>query len=528
MCETEHSGKSPTSSSFGGESLARIVRNSAFNALGTALILPFNFIALFTLARRLGKDSLGTFFTIFAISAVIHWVADCGIATVLTHRVARAPDKLRPIVAEATGLLCVVSVAAVALFYLVCTIWSAFLGEAFSWLVLAVAAASMITRHTLDFAANAFRGLERFEFENFARAMQTALFALIVWIAVYPESGGVLAGFMAFMASNAIAAAFICTILLWRWDCAGFRLSPAVVRDWLRESLPLGIGDALRRLVMQLDTLLLAAFWPPAAVGLFSVAYRPLQPLQLLPRTIVSVTFPMMSRVAHTDRAALSRAFARTTNLLWVASLPIAILVTCIAAPMIHTTAGADYDGAVWPLRLLIWVAPLMFINAQLRFAFTALDAQRKYGVLIGWVLASKVLAGLVLIPVWGIYGACIGYVLGEILLCAAGLGLLKRLGVASPSWIQLARAVPAAIGMSAALLPIWKPDSSLFSIALLAPLSLLLYSAICLGTGALPWSDVLQVCRAVAHRAMTGKPAVRQHTTTVPDLKTTCTTNPT
>src|SRR5262245_58242290 len=84
-----------------GESLARMVRNSAFNSVGTALILPFNFIGLFTLARRLGKDSLGTFFTIFAIAAVIHWIADCGVATVLTHRVAKAPHQLRQIVAEA-------------------------------------------------------------------------------------------------------------------------------------------------------------------------------------------------------------------------------------------------------------------------------------------------------------------------------------------------------------------------------------------------------------------------------------------
>src|SRR4026209_2378261 len=80
-----------------GEVLVRLVRNSAFNALGTALILPFNFIALFTLARRRGKESLGTFFTVFAISSVVHWIGDAGVATVLTHRIARSPDRLRHI-----------------------------------------------------------------------------------------------------------------------------------------------------------------------------------------------------------------------------------------------------------------------------------------------------------------------------------------------------------------------------------------------------------------------------------------------
>ncbi|HWL72248.1 MAG TPA: flippase, partial [Burkholderiaceae bacterium] len=422
MSESASAQLAPPRGPAAGDALARLVRNSAFNALGTALILPFNFIALFTLARRLGKESLGTFFTIFAISAVIHWIADAGVSTVLTHRIARAPDQLRRIVGEAAGMLLLVALTSVSLFYLVCVIWMLVAGGEFDWLVLAVAAMAMITRHTLDFASNAFRGLERFEFENLSRVLQTALFALFVWAGVYPQTGGVLAGFVAFMASNVVAASLIVTILVWRWNCREFHLSRGTMRDWLRESLPLGVGDSVRRLIMQLDTLLLAAFRPPALVGLFSVAYRPLQPLQLLPRTIVSVTFPMMSRMAHSDRAALSRAFARTTNILWVASLPIALLTTACAAPLILATAGPDFSGAIWPLRILIWVAPLVFINAQLRFAFTALEAQRHYWKLICWTLVIKLVAELALIPLFGMYGACVGHVLGELALCVGGL----------------------------------------------------------------------------------------------------------
>ena len=96
-------------------------------------------------------------------------------------------------------------------------------GGEFDWLVLAVAAMAMVTRHTLDFASNAFRGLERFEFENLSRVLQTALFALFVWVGVYPQTGGVLAGFTAFMASNVVAASLIVTILVWRWNCREFR-----------------------------------------------------------------------------------------------------------------------------------------------------------------------------------------------------------------------------------------------------------------------------------------------------------------
>ena len=51
---------------------------------------------------------------------------------------------------------------------------------------------------------------------------------------------------------------------------------------------------------------------------------------------ITSVTFPMMSRAGQLDTEQVSRAFAHTTNLLWVASLPICIATVgvCMSKPV--------------------------------------------------------------------------------------------------------------------------------------------------------------------------------------------------
>jgi stage V sporulation protein B len=478
--------------------LGRIVRNSAFNALGTALIVPFNFLALFTMARRLGAQPVGTFFTIFAISAVIHWIADAGTTTVLTRRVARFPDKLKEIVAEAAGILPIVCLTSATLFFIVATPWMALYTDRVSISVLAVAAAAMASRHALDFAANILRGLERFEFENLSRVVQTCTFCLFVWLWVYPETGGALAAFIAFAASNFIAAALIWSVLLVKWQCAGFRLSPAVVRDWWGESIPLGVGDVIRQFHMQMDTLLLAAFRPQAIVGLFSVAARPLQPLQLLPRIIVSVTFPMLSRSAHVDRAAFSRTFAQTTNLLWAAALPISIVVSMCAKPMILATAGPAFVDAAGPLALLIWATGLIFVNAQLRFVLTALDAERRYWRLITWVVAAKIVLEVVLIAVWGMYGACLGSLLGEAILCFGGLWTLGKLGVAGPTPFQVLRIVPAAVAMAAVLWPFAQADVRLTKLALAAAASGVVYVGVCLAMGVWPWSDIMRVWYSV------------------------------
>ncbi len=478
--------------------LGRIVRNSAFNAIGTVLIVPSNMLALFIMARRLGAQPVGTFFTIFAISAVIHWIADAGITTVLTRRVSRFPERLKEIVAEATGLLPMVCLASASMFFVVSSAWMLWNTGDISLSVVLVAAAAMASRHALDFAANVLRGLERFEFENLSRVVQTMSFCVFVWLWVYPETGGALAAFIAFAASNFIAAALIWGVLLVKWRCAGFRLSRAILRDWLTESIPLGMGDVIRQFLMQMDTLLLAAFKPQAIVGVFSIAARPLQPLQLLPRIIVSVTFPTMSRTAHLDRAAFSRMFAHTTNLLLAAALPISIAISMCAAPMIIATAGPKFAEAARPLQILIWTVGLIFINAQLRFVLTALDEEQRYWRLITRVLVVKIALEAILIPVWGLYGACLGNFLGEAVLCFSGLRALSKLEVRGPVLSQLLRVVPAAVAMAAVLWPFIGTHAHLMTLAIAATGAGMVYTVVALACGVLPWSDVTRVWRTM------------------------------
>ena len=476
----------------------RIVRNSAFNAAGTLLIVPFNFLALFTLARRLGAQPIGTFFTIFAISAVIHWIADAGTTTVLTRRVARTPERLKEIVPESLGVLTVVCLISTTLFALIAMPWMAVFTDRVSFPVLIVAAAAMWSRHALDFASNALRGLERFEFENFARVVQTCTFFLFVWLWVYPETGGALAAFIAYAASNVIAAGIIWGVLLIKWQCAGFRLNQEIVRRWWSESIPLGAGDVVRQFLMQMDTLLLAAFRPQAIVGLFSIAARPLQPLQLLPRIIVSVTFPALSRAAHVDRPAVSRLFEKTTLILWAASLPISIGVAMAAEPMLLATAGAEFVGAAGPLQILIWSTGLIFINAQLRFVLTALDAEGVYWRLICLTLGIKLALALALIPLWGLYGACLGSLLGELALCVAGVSALKKLDIASPHWLRLLRPMPAAAVMTAIMWPFTGSEASLTSLVLAGIAGGAAYAVVALAMGVVPWSEIKRVWNSI------------------------------
>lgn len=487
-----------TADSQAESSLPRIVRNSTFNAVGMLLIVPLNFVALFTMARRLGAESVGAYFTIFAICAVVHWIADAGTSTMLTRHVARTREDLPLILAEAIGIMFVVFASSVVVFAGISVPWTAATWGFVPASILVAAASAMIARHAIDFAANVFRGLERFEFENLGRVIQAATFCLLVWFGVHPGESGTLQAFVAYAVSNYLAAVLLWGVLLSRWCCPTPKFSREIAARWYRESYPLGVGDVVRQLVMRIDTLLLSILSSSATVGLFSVASRPLQPLRMVPRTIVSVTFPSLSRMAHIDRAKFSRTFAKTTNLLWIGSLPICIAVAACAEPLVLATAGPDFANAINPLRLLIWSTVLVFINAQLRFTFTALDTEDRYWRLTVGSLLVKVLAGAVLIACFGLYGACAAVLVGECAMALGGMWILRSMQVKGPTWAQLVRAVPAAALMALVLIPFASANSSLWMCGVGLALASVVYVVACLVTGAWPLADALQLLNAL------------------------------
>ena len=426
----------------GPGSLGRMVRNSGFNAVGTILSLTLNFLAIFVLARSLGKDALGLYFAIFTVALVVYFILDSGLTMVLTRRIARYPDQLKKHVSEATGLLLVAAFAAVAILTLIGIAWNQIeplmdksrstvhITSAGMIMIFAAAGLACAGRLMLEFYAAVFRGIELFEYENIARVIQAGTFAGLValWVGG-PERAALARAVWVLVISNFAGGLFVAWRLA-RMGCLGFSLNRRVLADWVPESLPLGVGDLVQRVTWQVDTLLLSWLRPLADVGLYSIAYRPLQPLNLVPRTVLSVTFPQFSRLADTSMEALGQAFARSIRLLWVVSLPISIVICVWAEPLVVLAAGPSYREAAVPLRLLIWIVNLSFVSTQFRFLFTAMGQQRTFAKLVLPILVLKVVIEVMLILPFGYFGACAGSCIAEFTLVALGLAVCRRLGL--------------------------------------------------------------------------------------------------
>ena len=472
----------------------RIARNGAIGlsaSLGHTLL---TLLALAILARALGREGLGLYFTVFVISVVLQLVLEAGVTTIITMRVSRAPGRWRQTGAEAAGLLAVAVVGSLLAGTAVACGWSSWRGqEAFGLLGIAtgVTCAAMQIE---QFGFGVFRGFERFEFEGLAKLVQGGSFVLLVWLFVGHAGGRLPAAVSCLAASHTLAALVVLGIVAGKWPIGWPVFHLAVARDWLADALPLGVGIMLRRLTLQLGHILLAMMQPLAALGLYNVAIRPLGPLNLVPQAAASAVFPHLARSAGHDLAGLRKVFAASVRLLLVVSLPVAASVWLLADHVVLLLAGPEFAAAAAPMRVLGGVLVLSYPSAQFRFVLTALGKQALFWRLVAATLAAELVLETTLIPAYGYLGACWGFLLGEVGFLVAGLVLCQRCGLHGLEWRGMAKAVVVAVALAAVCWPAVRLALPWQLLTLLAATSV--YLAVCLGIGAVTPGEARRLAR--------------------------------
>jgi O-antigen/teichoic acid export membrane protein len=472
----------------------RVVRNSLFNLAVQAVYALLYLAAIAALARGLGKEAFGTYYVLFALVLTVQLVCEAGLGTVLTRRLARSPERWRETAGEAAGLFAAAAAASVVVL--------ATLGAAWSWArdgamlvpcVLAGLTCGALQVHR--FASGVLAAFELFAYENAARLLQGSTFAVLAVGLAWLDRSDVSTVMGALAASQVVAALVVVIGLCLRCGRVRWHFRPGIAPGWLAESVPLGCGDVLRGLLWQVDTVLLGLLVPAGIVGIYSVAYRPLGPINWVPLAVLTALFPTLARTAASNRAALARSFATSVRLLWMAALPIAVILCVCADPVVHVIAGPEYAEAARPLRVVIWITCLSFVSYPFRFVLAALGRPRAYATLVLASLVVQVGLGLTLIPHWSYWGACTGSVVSEALFTATGLALCGYLGVGGIDWSGLARAAVAAALMAGALWPARELAAPVLAPVVVAAAGL--YLVLCIALGALRPDELRRVREA-------------------------------
>lgn len=162
--------------------------------------------------------------------------------------------------------------------------------------------------------------------------------------------------------------------------------------------------------VSQLDQLLLWHFAGPVALATYAIALGPTRELRSVSENISALALPKLAEKSRENAADLVRAKSRY---LLVIYLGIAIFYA-ISAPFIFTHLFPQYLDAILPSQILAF--GLVFQSRSLAdlFLFSHGGVKDRYRAIIPSQITRAILY-VILIPLYGLYGAVFAVILAEV-----------------------------------------------------------------------------------------------------------------
>jgi len=462
------------------DSARRIAKNSlapiVLNLFNRAIDFAFAFIML----RILGPANAGIYYYAVVIFGWFDILTNFGLNTLLTREVARNRSAAGRYLFNSTALRLALAALGVPLllgFLAVrqATVSPALEGQAIAAIVLlyiGLLPGSISTGLTALFYA--------FEKAEYPAAITTVSTIVKVTLGL----GTLLLGWGVVGLAGGAVITNVVTLLVLGWLARPLahgvfaeRLDPSLLRLMVGESWPLMINHLLATVFFKIDIVLMEAINGNTVVGQYSTAYKWLDALNIIPAFLTMALLPVMARQAHEDRPALRRNYVLAVKLLVMVALPVAVITTFIAEPLIRVLGGAEYlpAGGI-ALQIMIWSIPIGWINSVTNYVIVALDRQRTLMLAFAAGVIFNVITNLLLLPAYSYRAAAIITILSEGVLFVA-FYLIIRQELGAIRWGRaLWRPALAALVVLGMTLALWQ----------VAPLAGLMLSPVVYGAGLL------------------------------------------
>jgi polysaccharide transporter, PST family len=371
--------------------------------VGTALAaVTFPF-----LVRRLGVDVYGLWSYVIAVCGFTGLLANPGLTTYSAQQVAARREAAFETVSDVLILRLLASLIAIAAVWVVAGFETR--QDARFLLRLYGVASVVIGSLSVDYLLGSF---ELFHVQSFTTIAQQSLYAVGIFTLVRSPKDVVWVPIS--ILGSSFLTSFVAWIFLWR---VGFRFRPSIApRRWaviMVPSLHYAASSLMSNLYHRSGHIAVRWYLGEYALGLYAAAARLADVLRGFLSITQTVLMPRMALRANSPGGML-RITRVAASVLVLFGVPLTVGGIVTAPVVVPWVLGSQFQGAV---RAFQWVTPYM-ITAPAAVLFAgiiyALGRHRAYFIstLAGAVCA--VLLSLILPPLFGIPGACVGYVLSE------------------------------------------------------------------------------------------------------------------
>lgn len=387
------------------------VRGGALRGLSFMASSLFSLVAAAFLFRHLGVVDTGRYTTALSLAAIVTGFTDLGLTTVGMRELAVLKGDQRARLASnllgIRGLLTFVGVCAITVFALVS--YGAFLAAGVLIAGLGVLVAN--TQVTLAVPLMASLRLGWVSLLDFARVLVTSMLIL----ALVALNGSLLT----FLVTPALAGAAV--LLPTAWLVRGdIPLRPSF--DWSQWRSLFGpvliysVAVAAAALYFRIGIVLVSLIAGSHQLGYFSLSFRVIEVLFVLPGLLIGSAFPIFARAAHSDPQRLGYALSRVFEVALIAGVWLSLMIAMGARLAIEIVGGLPRFHPSVPVLAVQGVGlGATFVSTVWGYGMLSLGLHRLILIFTLCSLVAVTAAVAVLTVLDGAVGAAIGMAVVEV-----------------------------------------------------------------------------------------------------------------
>lgn len=403
-----------------------VARNTFYLTAASVAQKVIAFVYFTVLANYLGSTQTGEYFLALSLIVMFSVFADWGVTSVIIRDIATQSERAAQTLREAIGLK------------IPLTIFSMLAVVGFSSLLnYDVQIIQLVALATPILAADGISTL----FYGVLRGQQNLRYEA-VGIFIGQLASATLGTVVLFV--NPRLDLLILTLLvgsLWNACFAGVhvarRLGPrALIPHWslkaskvlLRTSMAFGLAGLFVKIYSSIDSILLSLYEGKEAVGIYAVAYKLTYAFQFLPMAFVGAIYPAMSSSFQRDKERLRQLFDHSVWYMAVLAVPITFGIASTASVLIPLFYPNGYGEAVAALEILVFVLLFIFLDFPVGSLLNAAHKQGIKTAVMGLTMVVNTVLNVILIPRFGVVGACWAAVASFVVLFFVSFWFVRRI----------------------------------------------------------------------------------------------------
>lgn len=193
-------------------------------------------------------------------------------------------------------------------------------------------------------------------------------------------------------------------------------------RPLLREGLSFSAVRWIGVVHNRVDQLILQSFIGPAALGIYSAAYRLMEVFKIVPNVAEQTLFPGYSKLAPDGRGRV-QAVGRAVHTLLAVVVPLVVAAWTLDRAAVVLVFGSEFAEAARPWTILMLVMVMFALSRPFLVLLRASGDLRTANVFSAIAVVVNIVANLFWIPKYGPTGAALATLISEgtfVLLCLA------------------------------------------------------------------------------------------------------------